>query len=160
MRLALIIMIVLLSWVLRPSAQVVSTPATPLWVWLGGSNATLSTSVASFFAVSGFSPAASSATVGNVQSISSGAYTAQNLRCVFMGSNGTVTVVGGTSYVVALQVNNSSSALTCTATAAQSSCSDSTHTVSISANDILNYTATPSGTPTALEAKCSMEAHI
>jgi hypothetical protein len=131
------------------------------WVWLGGSNATLSTSAATFFAVSGFSPAASSGTIGNIQTISSGSYVVANLHCVLMTTGGTVTVAGGTNYVLALQKNNVSTSETCTIGAAASSCSDTTagDAVSIAANDILNYIGTPSGTPTALEAKCAVEVH-
>jgi hypothetical protein len=131
------------------------------WVWLGGTNATLSNSATSYFLVNGLSPAASVATNGNVMTISSGSYIVANLHCVLMASNGTVTAAGGTSYVLTLNKNASTTAQTCTITTAQSTCSDTTagDAVSIAANDILYYTAVPSGTPTALEAKCSVEVH-
>jgi hypothetical protein len=127
------------------------------WIWLGGSNATMSTSAATFFTISGLSPAASSGTIGNVQETAGGVYSISNLNCTLMTSGGTITVAGGTNYVLAVQKNNSSQTLTCTIAAAASSCSDVTHSFTTAANDILNYVGTPSGTPTALEAKCSVQ---
>jgi hypothetical protein len=78
-----------------------------------------------------------------------------------MTSGGVVTVAGGTSYVIAVQKNASVTSETCTIATAASSCSDTTpgDAVSVAANDALFYVATPSGTPTALEAKCSVEVH-
>jgi hypothetical protein len=127
------------------------------WVWLGGSNATLSNSAATFFTINGLSPAASSGTIGNVQETAGAVYSISNLNCTLMTSGGTITVAGGTNYVLAVQKNNSSQTLTCTIAAAASSCSDVTHSFTTAANDILNYVGTPSGTPTALEAKCSVQ---
>jgi hypothetical protein len=131
------------------------------WVWLGGSNATLSNSGVTYFSINGLSPAASAGTFGNIQTISSGSYVIANLHCVLMTSGGVVTVAGGTSYVIAVQKNASVTSETCTIATAASSCSDTTpgDAVSVAANDALFYVATPSGTPTALEAKCSVEVH-
>jgi hypothetical protein len=149
------------KWTVDPTGTV--TAGSLKWVWLGGTNATLSNSATSYFLVNGLSPAASVATNGNVMTIASGSYVAANLHCVLMTSGGVVTALGAnTSYVLTFNKNASATAQTCTVSGGQSTCSDTTagDAVSIAANDILYYTsAIGSGTPTALEAKCAVEVH-
>lgn len=127
--------------------------------WLtGGESATNSTSVADSFPLSGnASPSTTSSAEGSAVLTANSVATLKNLHCVLMTAAGVVTVAGGTNYVIAVNQNLAASALTCTIAAAASSCSDNTHTVTTAIGDQLDFTATPSGTPTALEAKCSVE---
>jgi hypothetical protein len=125
----------------------------------GSSNAVVSNSAANFIPFDGVA-AAQATNEGDVSTIVSAAATLKNLKCVLTSATGTVTVAGGTSYVIALDKNLSASAATCTILAAASSCTDTTDSVSVAIGDQVDYLVTPSGTPTALVVKCSMESDI
>ena len=122
----------------------------------GSSNAVVSNASANFFPAMGTGTAVASTSEGDVSTLSPIATTAANLKCTLTTIAGVATVAGGTNYVLALRQNIASSALTCTITAAISTCTDTTHTVAIAIGDQLDFIDTPTGTPTALVVKCSV----
>lgn len=125
----------------------------------GSTTATVSNSAANFFPFAGVATAqatnegAVSSTIPNIATI-------KNLKCVLTVANGTVTVAGGTNYVIALDQNLVAGTLTCTIASGASSCTDTTHTVTTAIGDQLDYLITPSGTPTALIPHCSAETDL
>lgn len=123
---------------------------------MGSANATLSASAAQYFPFSG-PGAPESSNEGHVSTIAPWIATLKNMKCVLTDGTGTVTVAGGTNYVMALRQNLSTTAMTCTIGTAASACTDTTHTITTAIGDQLDYIATPSGTPTALVGKCSVE---
>lgn len=143
------------------NGTLVTNASTGVWRSMrnGSSNAVVSNSTANFIPFDGVA-APQATNEGDVSTIVPAAATLKNLKCVLTSAAGTVTVAGGTSYVIALDKNLSASAATCTILAAASSCTDTTDTVSVAIGDQLDYLVTPSGTPTALVVKCSMESDI
>lgn len=125
--------------------------------WAGSSNAVVSNSAANFFTANGISAPVASTLEGDVSTLAPTIAVIRNLKCTLTTVAGVVTVAGGTSYVIALRRNIASSALTCTITAAISTCVDTTHSVTTAIGDQLDYIDTPTGTPTALVVKCSVE---
>lgn len=127
-------------------------------LWAGGGAAVNSTSVANYYPVNGVGTPAASAAEGNAQLDISAPTVVRNLKCQLETAGGTVTVAGGTSYVIAVRKNAADTAVTCTIGAAASGCTDVTDSVSFANNDLIDFGATPNGTPTALIPKCTMEA--
>lgn len=125
--------------------------------WMAGSSsATVSNSAAAYIPFSGTGTSQAS-NEGDVSTTAATVGVLSNLHCVLTTAGGTVTVAGGTSYVMALRQNLTTVAPTCTILAAASSCSDNTDRVLTAVGDQLDYIDTPSGTPTALVVKCSMQ---
>lgn len=93
-----------------------------------------------------------SATEGDRVSVVPISTTAQNMYVSISGTPG-----GTASYAIALMVNGSPSALTCTITSAITSCSDTSHTVSLSAGDLVSIRSTPTNTPTVRAFSWSIE---
>jgi hypothetical protein len=138
-----------------PSAQSVSMNGRS---WMAGSaNTVVSNAAANFFPASGTGAPVASATEGDVSTLATGVATLKNMKCTLTLPTGVATVAGGTNYVVALRQNIVTSALTCTIAAAASTCTDTTHTVTTAIGDQLDYIDTPTGVPTALVVKCSVE---
>ncbi len=123
----------------------------------GSSNAVVSNSAANFFPANGTGAPVASTLEGDVSTLAPWIATIQNLKCVLTTIAGVVTVAGGTNYVMALRQNIASSAITCTIATAASSCVDTTHSITTAVGDQLDYIDTPTGTPTALVVKCSVE---
>ncbi len=125
--------------------------------WLsGGSAAVVSNSAAAYTPISGTATSQAS-NEGDVAITAPTVGTLSNFECVLTDATGTVTVAGGTSYVLALRKNLATSALTCTILAAASSCKDTTHQVVTAIGDTLDVIDTPSGTPTALVVHCGVQ---
>lgn len=143
------------------TGTLVEDVSTAVWrSWhAGSSNAVVSNSAANFIPFDGVA-APQATNEGDVTTIAADAATIKNLKCVLTDATGTVTVAGGTNYVIALDKNLTASALTCTIATAASSCADTTHTVTVAVGDQLDYLVTPSGTPTALVVKCASESVI
>ena len=131
----------------------------------GTSNAVVSNSVANFISVQGSSTAAAAAAEGDVLTAAPLAGHIRNLYCVLTTAGGVPTVAGGTNYVLALRDGPggpggntpATTALTCTIGATAANCNDNTHDVYVAQGDVLDFVATPSGTPTALVVHCSAE---
>lgn len=126
----------------------------------GSANAVVSNSVASFFTVQGTDTGFVAATEGDAITNAPVAGVIKSLKCTTTVAGGTATAAGGTSYVFALRVNQADTALTCTETALLTTCSDSTHSVTVAVGDQLDFGVTPNGTPTALVPKCAAEFDI
>lgn len=133
---------------------------------LGGtSNAVVSNAVANFISVQGSSTAAAAAAEGDVMTAAPLSGHVRNLFCVLTTAAGVPTVAGGTNYVLALRDGPggpggntpATTALTCTIGATAASCFDNTDDVYVKQGDVLDFIATPSGTPTALVVHCSAE---
>lgn len=126
--------------------------------WAGSTTAAVSNSAANYFPANGVAGAQAS-NKGDVSSVVPWVATAKNLKCILTDAAGVLQVSGGTNYVVALQVNNQDSTLTCTMAGA-SSCADTSHTVTLAIGDQLLFGITPTGTPTALIPHCAFELDI
>lgn len=83
--------------------------------------------------------------------------TCRRLRCVTTNAAGTLTAAGGTSIQFGLDDNTVLGALTCTELTAATVCTDLTHAVTTANADMLDFTMIPTGTPTQLVTKCTME---
>lgn len=131
----------------------------PLAMLTGSANATVSTSVANVFPISGNGTPVATTSEGTVSNSVPFAGVLSNLSCFLTTAGGVVTVAGGTKYTVAVRQNLSTGTLTCDITTAISSCQDTTagHNITFAANDQLDFIATPSGTPTALIPHCSVQ---
>ena len=123
----------------------------------GSTNAVVSNSVESYFPIFGSGTGDVAATIGDASVIMPGVVSIHNLSCATYTILGALTVAGGTSYTFALNKNGTDSALTCVETAALSSCTDTTHTVTTAALDQIEFSDTPSGSPTALVVKCTAQ---
>ena len=123
----------------------------------GSTNAVVSNSVLSYFPLDGSGTGDVAATIGDASTLAPGITTIKNLSCALYTAGGVLTVAGGTSYVLALAQNGTATALTCTITAAISSCTDTGHAVTTAALDQLEFIDTPNGSPTALVPKCTVE---
>lgn len=64
---------------------------------------------------------------------------------------------GSASYTFTLRVAGSSAALTCTVTGSATSCSDTTHSVSVTAQQTLDIESVPSGSPTTVGVSISFK---
>lgn len=124
---------------------------------IGSANATVSTSVANVFPISGLGTPVATTSRGTVEQLVSNGLvgTAHILSCYLTDATGTITAAGGTKYTVALEMDGSATTLTCDITTALTHCADVTHTVSLSGT-LLDYVITPVGTPTALIPHCTM----
>jgi hypothetical protein len=117
----------------------------------GGCANSISNSAASYCPING-NYNAEAATVQVEQLLPIGG-TVHNLQCA------TPAVAGGTSIVMSIYdvTTSTSTALTCTETAAQSSCTDTTHSFSVVTGHYYTLQIQPSGTPTAQEVNCGVE---
>jgi len=122
----------------------------------GSSNALVSNSTSEFFPISGIG-LATITLEGDVSVPVPWVATIKNLKCLSTNTAGTLSAPGGTSYVLTLRQNLASSALTCPITAAITSCTDTTHSITTAIGDQLDIIDAPSGTPSALVLKCSVE---
>jgi hypothetical protein len=123
-----------------------------------GTSAVVSASAASYFPINATTAYAAAAAIGDVESYTPGVVTFRNLYCELTAANGTVTVAGGTNYVIAVDdVTQSATTVTCTIGATASSCSDTTDSYPTTAGDLVAMIITPSGTPTALVPHCQVE---
>jgi hypothetical protein len=100
------------------------------------------------------------ATEGDAMQEVSNVMTCKNLYCSTTNIAGTLTAAGGTSWAIAVDDNTVATALTCTETAAQTNCHDTTHTFVTAVGDLLDYGWTPTGTPTAIVPHCIMECDL
>jgi len=128
------------------------------------SNTAVSNSVASFMPISGVITFVAASVEGEVWEIQPIAGDAVNLFADSMTTGGALTAPGAaTSYAIALNdisalTGLSSTVLTCTISGATAtSCSDQTHIQYIGPGDILFYSVTPTGSPTATVIAVSME---
>lgn len=129
----------------------------------GTSNAVVSNAVANFIALDGSSVAQPAATEGDVSVIVPAGLVFRNLTCALYTAAGVLTVAGGTNYVLAVRQNIATPATTptCTIATAASSCQDlyatTGHSITSALLDQIDFIDTPSGTPTALVVKCTVE---
>lgn len=123
----------------------------------GTSTTVTSASAVVYFPAAGAAPQVASTSEGTVASILSLPGIAGNLRCQFTTIAGVVTACGGTSIVIALDKNQVATTITCTCLTAATGCVDTTHTIYVNAGDQLDYSSTPTGTPTTLIPQCSLE---
>lgn len=145
-----------------PAAALTTPSATAAFyksIHSGSTNAVVSNSVASYFPLDGSGTGDVAATIGDASTIWP-VVTVKNLHCATYTAGGVLTVAGGTAYTFAVAHNGSASAVTCAETAAISSCQDVTNSITTSALDQLEFIVTPTGTPTALVPKCSVEVDI
>lgn len=132
----------------------------------GSSNAVVSNAVANFIAIDGASVAVAAAAEGDVSEIMPAGIVFKNLQCALYTAAGVLTVAGGTNYVLAVRQNIATpgASPTCTIAAAASSCTDNYgttgHALTTAALDQIDIIDTPTGTPTALVVKCSLEADM
>jgi hypothetical protein len=91
------------------------------------------------------------ATEAQLQQLAGVAFSAKNLYIALTGSPG-----GGKSYAFMLRQDSDVTALTCTVADANTTASDTTHTVLINSGGNLDLRVVPSGTPTVRDAKWSM----
>ena len=115
-----------------------------------GSSGTVSNSVTHYI-----SPVtqdrASSTTEANVQALSPISATFGSLNIRLSGSPGS-----GKSFLFTLRKNGADTTLTCTVADTNTTCSDTTHTVSMAPGDVFSVSSVPSGTPTARSPFISM----
>lgn len=131
-------------------------------VLAGSTNAVVSTSVETFFPVYGSGTGDVAATVGDATVQNNRPATIRNLHCGTYTILGAAVAAGGTNIVFALGtgapgVAPTDSTLTCTETTAQTTCSDTTHVISLAALSNMYFSGTPTGTPTASVLKCSAD---
>ena len=128
-------------------------------MFTGGTTAVFSQVAAEAFTpISGNSIATLvAATEGDAMQAVNAIATCKNLYCYSTNIAGTLTAAGGTSWTIAVDDNTVATALTCTITAALTSCKDTTHTFTTAIGDLLDYGWTPAGTPTAIVPHCVME---
>jgi collagen triple helix repeat protein len=113
-------------------------------VVVGGAAADIRRTNVTFFSL--FSPPTlqASSSESLVQQELTVAGTLSNLRIRLSASNSG----GGTSYTFTVRRNGSNTGVTCQIGNGQSSCADSTHSVSFAAGDLISIVASPSGSPT------------
>jgi hypothetical protein len=128
-------------------------------IYTGGASAVFSQVAAeAFTSISGNGIATLvAATEGDAMQAVTGIMNCHNLYCSTTNIAGTLTAAGGTSWSIAVDDNTVAQALTCTETATQTHCSDTTHSFQTAVGDMLDFGWTPSGTPTAIVPHCSME---
>jgi hypothetical protein len=143
------------------SAVRIGTSSSLKTTFTGGQTAVMSSvSVEHFHSISGNSLGnLVAATEGDAMNVVGGAMICQNLYCTTTNIAGTLTAAGGTDWLVAVDNNTVATALTCDITAALTSCSDTTHSFTTAAGDMLDFGWTPTGTPTAIVPHCSMDCY-
>lgn len=128
-------------------------------IYANGEGATNSTSVADYWPLQGVFTPQAVANLGLAET-QVPVVTYHNLFCTSVNAGGTATVPGtSANYTIAVDdVTQTNVTVTCQITAAITACSDTTHSFTTTANDLVAMIATPSGTPTALAIKCTLEA--
>jgi len=90
-----------------------------------------------------------------------GSYTAKNMYVsVFNGSDAATNICGSCTLVVTLVLNGSDQALTCTVGNSSSSCNDTTHTVAVTAGQVLLWRIVASGVFAGSEQDLSISAQL
>jgi hypothetical protein len=125
---------------------------------MGSTNAVVSNTVESFFPSQGSGTGDVAATIGDASVVVNTPTTIKNLQCSTWTILNAAVAAGGTNYVFALNVNGVDTALTCTELTAATVCTpDTTHAISVAAGSTIEFSVTPTGTPTAAVTKCTAE---